>query len=181
MMGKIKICRIKTKQAFSLVEMMVTMVIFSILLGGLYASAAVGEKAWDVNAVKVELHQELRKAMEWMIYDLRQAGQASITNVPSDGAWYTTITFKSASGVTAGTIDWDANSTQFVRGGTGNAQLQRIRNGVTKVLALDLSSLQFRRQAGSPNVLEVALAAQKSTTKGISVQYNLDFNVQLRN
>ena len=172
---------LKNNAAVSLVECMVAMAIFLMIAGGIYTTVATSENSWSVNKVKIELQQELRKAMEWMINDLRQAGNTSITNVPADGTWYTTITFKDASSVTSGTLQWAANTVQFVRGGTGSVQLQRISGGVTKVLAQRMSSLQFRRQSTTSNILEVSMAAQSTSFKGIPVNYQLNFSVQLRN
>ena len=54
------------KQGFSLVETMVTVFIFVILAGGLYATLQVGDSSWQTNQTKVELQQELRKAIDWM-------------------------------------------------------------------------------------------------------------------
>ena len=116
-----------------------------------------------------------------MKYDLYQAGPSSIANVPADGNWYTTITFKIPTGVTNGSIAWDNNFIQFSRGGTNSIELRRTYAGVTKLLASNMSSLQFRRQVASPDVLEVSMAAQKQTVKQKTINYQLDFQVELRN
>ena len=169
------------RKGFSLAEAMITVFIFSLMIGGLYSILYVGQESWEANKVKIELQQSLRRGMEWMKYDLYQAGQSSISNVPADGNLYTTITFKIPTGVTGGVITWDTNSIQFVLGGTNNEDLQRIYGGVTKVLASSMSSLQFRRQAASPDILEVKMAAQKQTVQDKTINYQLDFQVELRN
>lgn len=174
--------RLQFSNGFSLVEVMVTMFIFSILVTGLYASLAAGENSWQVNKTKMELQQELRKAVEWMKYDLQEAGSGSITNVPADGAWYSTITFKTPDGVTSsGAINWSSDTTQFILAGTNSNELHRIIGSTTKILAQSISSLHFRRQSTSSEILEVGLIAQKDTDKGISVSSQLMLEVQLRN
>jgi len=168
-------------RGMTMTEVMVTTLIFSFIIAGLYAAGAVGQNNWDVNDVQIGLQQELRKAMEWMINDLRQAGNASIVDVPADGNWYTTITFKTPSGVTGGSIDWNANSIQFVLGGSSSNQLQRLEASQTKIIAQNIQTLQFRRLTTSPDILEVNMLAQNSTVKGTQVDYQLDFEIQLRN
>ena len=169
------------KSGFSMAEMLVTVLIFSILIGGIYASLAVGEASWETNKVKIELQQELRKAMEWMKFDLQQAGPTSITNVPADDTWYTTITFKTPNGVSGGSINWEADTMQFVLGGTGSTQLQKVQAGTTTVLAQNIKTLNFRRSTTNSNILEISMLAEKNTVKGDTINYQLDFEVQIRN
>ena len=179
---KKKISESRTAQkGFTLVEVLVVVVIFTFLAMGIYAVALVGERTFQVNKVKIELQQELRKALEWMVNDLRQAGNVSISDVPADGTWYSTITFKTPAGITAGALDWNNNSIQFVRGGPENKELQRIEAGNTRVIAYDMQSLQFRRQAIRPRILEVAMGAQKDALSGEPMSYQLNFSIQLRN
>lgn len=165
----------------SLVETMVVVLIFSLLVTGLYSVATVGDNSWQVNRVQIQLQQELRKAMDAMVNDLRQAGPSSIVDVPTDGNWYNSITFRIPEGVAAGSIDWTDNTLQFLRAGTGTLQLQRIYGAQTKIVSNNITSLQFRRFSTSPSSLEVALQAQRNTLKGQPITYNLNFNVQLRN
>jgi len=166
---------------FTLVETMMSTLIFLFLITAIYAIASISQKYWDVNKAKNELHQELRKAMDNMINDLRQAGPASITDVPADGNEYPTITFKIPTGVTGGSLTWSTDSIQFVLAGPLSEQLHRIEGSDTKILALNVENVDFRRQASSPNILEVSLLGEKDTDKGLTVNYNLDFEVQLRN
>jgi Tfp pilus assembly protein PilW len=174
--------RISSLRGLTLVEALVTVLIFSIILGATYTVLISGSDSWEVNNVRVELQQELRKAMDWMSQELREAGSASITNVLANGTWYTTITFRTATGVTGGTIDWSTDTIQYVLGGADANQLQRIKAGdPTKIVALNIQSLQFRRQASSSDIVEVALQARKSTPKGNQLNVNSDFKIQLRN
>lgn len=162
----------------SMVEIMVVVLIFSFISAGLYTSAVVGQRTWETNKVQIELQQELRKSMEAMIDNLRQAGNTSIVNVPSDGNWYTTITFKTPSGVASGNITWNTDTIQYLVAGT---ELQEKIGTDTNIISHDISALQFRRQASAPETLEVALQGQKNTAQGDTLQYDLGFSVQLRN
>ena len=184
-------------KGFSLVEVLVTVLIFSGLAAAVNAVLLVGDASWQTNNVQMELQQELRKAMDWMKDDLRQTGSAAITNVPVNPApdavtypdpaddpaysWYSTITFRMVSGVSGGKITWDSGTVQFVLGGTDSSQLQRVEGSTTKVIAQNIQSLQFRRLAAASNMVEVALQAQKDTFKGATINSSLEFKIQLRN
>jgi hypothetical protein len=130
---------------------------------------------------QVKLEQDVRKAMEWMKNDLLEAGASKITNVPANGTWYTTITFQTSNGVSSGAIVWDSNTINYALGGTGGTQVIRTYNSGTKVLANHISSMQFRRQSASSQVLEVALTALKTTNNQRQLTQTLNFEVVLRN
>ncbi|HQP10612.1 MAG TPA: hypothetical protein PKV41_04440, partial [Candidatus Omnitrophota bacterium] len=85
------------------------------------------------------------------------------------------------SSVSGNVITWSANTTRFVLGGTDGDQLQRIEGGTTKVIAQNITTLGFTRQPGSPDIIEVALQAQKNTIKGTSITADLTFEIQMRN
>lgn len=167
---------------FTLVEALVTVMIFSIILGASYMVLLSGSDSWEVNRVRVELQQESRKAIDWMSQEMRETGSAAITNVPADGNWYTTITFSLPSGVSGGSIVWSGDTIQYVLGGTNSNQLQRVATGVaTKIIASNIQTLQFRRQSTSSNIVEVSVLARKNTLKGTQIDVNLDFKIRLRN
>ena len=173
--------RLKRLSGISLVETLITVVIFSILVGGVYLTLTVGIGSWQANNVRVELQQELRKSMDWMIADLRQSGSSTITNVPADGNWYSTITFKTSSGVSGGNIVWSANTIQYIVGGNNSNQLQRINGAQTKIIAQSIQSLQIRRQASTSNIVEISMQAQKNTSTGHQITNSLNFEAELRN
>lgn len=171
----------ESNKGSSLLEVLVTLLIFSIIIAAVNATLLIGDSSWNTNSIRIELQQELRKAMDWMKDDLRQSGPTAISNVPANGSWYTTITFQTAAGVSGGSITWNSDTTQFVLGGTDSDQLRRIEGSTTTVIAQSMQSVQFRRLAGVPDIVEVALQAQRDTFKGATIASNLNFKVQLRN
>jgi len=173
--------RWSNRDGFSLVEVIITVLIFTVVIAAINTVLLVGDSSWQTNNVQVELQQELRKSMDWMKDDFRQTGSASIADVPADDTWYTTITFQKVDGISSGQISWSSDTTQFILGGTDNNQLQKIEGGTTSILAQNISEVQFRRQSSSPKVVEVALTAQKNTNKGDTMTATLDFKVKLRN
>lgn len=160
---------------------MVVILIFAFLAGGVYAIFGAGENFWLINKTRVELHQELRKALDYMINDLRQAGSSSIIDVPADGTWRSSIRFKTPAGVSGGTLTWNLTEIQFLIGGTNADELRRVEGADVRVLAQNMQALQFRRLAATPNIIEISMQAQKETDKGFPVGYDLDFSIQLRN
>ncbi len=174
---------LKDRQGFSLVEVLVTVMIFAALTAAVATVLFVGQSSWQNNSVQAEMQQELRKAMDWMKGDLRETTATAITAGPTsaDDTAYTSITFYLPTGVSGNAITWSANTTQFVLGGTGANELHRIENSVTRVIAHNIQSLGFRRMAAAPNIIEIILQAQKNTIKGSTVTLNLTFDIQMRN
>jgi len=156
----------KDHRGVTLVEVMTTVVIFSFILGICYALLISGSDSWETNSARVELQQELRKAMDWITQDLRQAGSASIVNVPADGNAYTSITFRKSAGVSGGNLVWDSSTTRYFLGGTGGTQLLRQVGAQTaSVIAQNIQSLQFSRQTSTANVVNVSIQTQKTTLR----------------
>lgn len=173
----------RPKAAFTIVEMLVTALVYALMITAGYLLLTSGTVSWQVNSAKVELEQELRKTMEWMSLDLRQAGSSSIDDVSVDNAWSTQITFRIASGVSGGSVVWSAGKYRYYLGGTNNRQLKRleVNSGTIKEIAQDIKTLQVRRPVSTPDMVEVALVGEKTTGQGRVVNLNLNFKVKLRN
>jgi len=165
----------------SLIEMLVTLFIFSVMVGGFYGILGVGDNSWRMNSVRIELQQDLRKAMVRMSDDLYGSGSGAITNVSADGSANTSIVFKKATGVSGGATVWSSDYITYQLGGAGSDELQRLVGTDTVTIAQNISSLSITRQSATPNIVEIDLQAQKNTVKGASVTESLGFDIQLRN
>ena len=186
--------RVQNHRGLSLAEIMTTILIFSVIAGGIYATMAAGDSSWFVNSVQIEMQQSLRIAMSRIKDDLQQSGPSAVANIPvnspRDAAtypdpdddpaydWYNTITFQKTSGVNNGLISWDANAIQLVLSGTN---LQRIYNGTTVVIAQNIQSFNVRRLYATPHIVDVELQAQKVTAKRGTLSDALNFKVYMRN
>ncbi len=168
-------------RGFTLVEVMVTALIFLILIGSVLTILAIGQSSWETGDVRVELEQELRKSMSWLSSDLRSAGVTTVTDVPADGAWYTSVTFRKPSDVANGMIVWETDTIQYVCGGAGGRQLLRKTAGSARVVANNIISFQARRMSSNPRMLEVRVSADKRTFKGRLLTDALDLRFNLRN
>lgn len=169
-----------SKSGFTLVETMVTVLLFTFLFGASFAILISGSDAWEINKAKVELQQELRKTMDWMKQDLRQTGDAGIVNVPDDDIWYDAITFSTAAGVSGGSIVWSADVIRYTLD-AGVNQIHRVLGSDDKLIASNITSLQIRRPSSTPNIVEVAIEAQTDTPKGVTISDSADFEVKIRN
>lgn len=163
-------------------EVMVVVFVFALLMGGFLAVLTTGFESWRANSLKNEQQNELRKAVTWIEHDLLESGGA-VVDIPANGTWYTTISFKKAVGVTNGSIDWSTNNISYGLSGTNPILLQRVSGAVTRIVALNIDLLQFRRQSATPDVVEVNLRAKNSNllNKWANLQTTLSFKVQMRN
>jgi len=175
-------------KGLTLVELMIVLLIFSIILGAIFAIMNVSRTSWQTGNVQVEMQQETRKGMDRMLRELRQSGQTIITGVPANGVSYSSIAFQipedgdNDGDVTdgSGNIEWSAQIT-YSLGGLDGEQLLRTSGGSSIVMANKIISLQFSRAATTPNILEISLQAQKNTAQGTTIQSNLNSQANLRN
>ena len=213
-------------KGFTLIEVMVTVLIFAILAGAINMVLLVGQSSWHANRVQIEILQELRKAMSLMEDELRETAQQKITAGPTvaDGSASTSITFYAATGASGGAITWNANTTQYFLGedlnGNGSldagedingngtlevpedadldgildtgedingdgrlngAPILRIEGSETRVIAQNISRLEFSRTLATANIIDVTLAALKETTDGRVLTIEFSFSVRMRN
>lgn len=172
--------RISRNSGFTLVEVMMVVFIFLLLITGIMTMLVASRRFWLAGDARIEAQQEIRKAIDWVSDELRQAGLSTISGVPSNGTWYNSITFQVPQTVIDGYIIWDTPSIQYFLGGSTGTQLIR-RQGVTeKIIANNISSFQVRRQFATRRVVEISIQAQ---CQGIneSVTVDIDSQIRLRN
>jgi len=171
---------ISREDGFSFAEMIVVVLLSTFLIGGIYTVLSTGKNSWEINRDRVKLSQELRKGVDWMRKDLRQAGVSTITGVPADGNWYTSITFQTANGVTAGAVTW-GTAIQYHLGGTGNQQLLRTVSGADRIVAQYYNTLQFKRTSADPSVVQISAQAQTNTPLHGLISMSMTAQERMRN
>jgi type II secretory pathway pseudopilin PulG len=173
---------IKSSFGFTLVEAMLAVVLFTMLFGATLLIYISGTESWQANSVRLELQQEVRKSMSRIMDDLREAGTSSVIDVLPGAGWNNTVTFRKAAGISNGVVVWDGNTTSYYVGGTNSDQLiKKIGISTTSVAALNITTVQFRRQSATPDIIEVNLVASKNTFKGRNLSITSNFSIQLRN
>lgn len=173
------------KRGFTFLELIIVAALSMFLIGAAITISLAGRRSFEIGDALILLQQELRRGESLMVGEFHEGGQATISNVPADGDWYTQIDFKipmpGEGGVSEGRIVWDSTPIQYLLGGTGGTQLLRNDQNGQSVLANDISSFRVRRQTNSPYVVEVALIGEKTTIVGDTVTADLNFSVKLRN
>ncbi len=100
---------------------------------------------------KAVLAHEIRKVLDHLIFDLLEARENSILDVPADGLWHHRIAFVS---VRQGALEYILKE----------GRLFRVNRGGCVLIADDIGDLLFRRQKGRPDILEVQIVAQKNVS-----------------
>lgn len=89
----------------------------------------------------------IRKALEHLMFDLREARKNSILDLPADGLWHHRIAFDRA----------DEGALEYV---IKDGHLFRISNGKALLIADNIGDLRIRRQKETPDILEVQVEAK---------------------
>lgn len=166
-------------KGFTLVEVLVAVLIFSFISAAIFMVLSVGKASWYTGDAEIELNQEMRKALMIMNGQLRQSSSAVISGVPANDNYYTSITFKMPEGVDSdGSIDWSEDINYSLN---ANHQIISLNAGASSILANNITSLQFRRPSGNPDIIEIYIIAQKNTAGGRSLQDSITSSVKMRN
>lgn len=170
-------------------ELLITCAIVAGISLVLMAVLRMGQRSWKIQDAQSSVSMHLRNGMADMSREIAES-QAGWLNIPADGLWYNSLTFRVPQDVdgngtvwdAAGALEWSNPITYSLAGPDGN-QLQRVQQGaVNRVLAYGVTALQFRRQAATPLVVEIGLTVQRgATTSGFLNQADLNTRVRLRN
>lgn len=184
-------------RGFTLVEILVASAILAAALGiiaGIYVS---GLKVWDDARTMADLQAQARLAMNFMTAELRNATRISDQNpspeldIPSSPnnkhiSFYLPEDRNNDGLITDanGAIEWGRQVIQY-QYIPGLRQLRRLENGAHRVLAEDVSDVQFIDADidGSLPISEVRiiLTLAKTTVKGRNLTFTLTSNVRLKN
>jgi hypothetical protein len=100
---------------------------------------------------KAVLAREIHKVLGSLMFDLSQARENSIQDVPADGLWHDRIAFFQ---IRQGPLEY------LIKEG----HLLRINNGESLLIADNIADLRIRRQKQTPDILEVQIKAQKNVS-----------------
>ncbi|MDD5450066.1 MAG: hypothetical protein PHO42_05665 [Candidatus Omnitrophica bacterium] len=170
---------------FTIVEALVTVVIFTMIFIPLFGMMNQGLRYWHVAEVNIELQQDLRRGLMVMDNQLRQTRTSKIS-IPADDNYYNSIVFNipqdtdgDGDAVDAlGNIEWSGNITYALN---QKNQIVRTSSAGNLVLANNITSLQFKRFSGNPEMVEIALTAQGTTVPGKISSMTISSLVMMRN
>lgn len=146
-------------KGFTLVELLLTLVILGILMGGIYVVFNISQLASNEDMALLSLQQQGRQAMDGMTREIRKSksGLSDITITtpgPNSGA---VIIFKIPSNSYC--FKYSVNNNRIIReiiNCTTAAQLKQ------QILANDMNSLNFSR---SGNTVEIKLSLKKTVRR----------------
>ncbi len=160
-------------KAFTLVEVLVSLVILSFLIVGIFGVLNIGNIGFYTDMVFLDLQQQSRQAIHWMVKELREskASDISIVSLDEDDDQITFSTPNEA-GIQyyrdVNDINNDSIEEQIIR---------EYPAGTQRILASDISSLQFSL---NNQLLEIQLTANRAALSR-DFSFPLKINIHLRN
>jgi len=166
------------KNGFSMVELMVVTLLFTVVISGVFLVLSSGRSTWFEADTRVSVRQELRKALRAMKRELSMSGPTQVS-VEDDGAVDTSISFNVSQGATAGGgVNWCTTPINY---SVSSGQLIRTEGAATRVLANNVTSLTFLRAGASPRMLRINTTVSKFTKGNRNVTVLQEASVYLRN
>lgn len=175
-------------KGFTLLETLVTVLIFTFIVGGMYGVLLLAITNYDTNLVSLNLQRQARQGMSWLSRELRQASWVSINITSPDANNNNSITFNTPD---ANGIKYSVIKTQV----SGQTLWQLIRTypaGSVKIRADvrvddkpnpdNTGSLTFSK--GSGNILNIQIKASKTFSSVGQIRtltFTLTEQVKVRN
>ena len=187
--------RRENSRGFTLVEVMVASAILAIILSMVYGIYLGGLDIWDVASYEADLQGEARNAVSSMANELMQASREPSSphavipspNPSSPSTANNSVRFYlPVENPTTGDPQWDLGNPIDYRLDNqtiaGRTLLVRVGDGLQKVLATDVSGIQF---IFDPNLsiyeIKIILTLSKTTPRGRLVSITSTSIVRLRN
>jgi len=190
--------RYKGNRAFTLMEVIVASFILIAVLGIMYSIYISGFDIWEIGSERADLQSQARRALNYMVSELRNATQSSTQNpspnlsipsIPNNKQIYFYIPEdKDVDGLITdanGRIEWDTNNKIHYQFIPGQKIIRRLEKGEEKIFARDVSDVQFIDRNIDPtlpiNELKIILTLNKVTARHRNIAIILSSNVALRN
>ncbi|MFH1867901.1 MAG: prepilin-type N-terminal cleavage/methylation domain-containing protein [Candidatus Omnitrophota bacterium] len=178
-------------RGFTLLEILITVAIFTILVLGVFQLMEAGNRFWLEGGASAELRQDIIRALMRMESELKET--RSISPAPqinlAIGASSPALTFNipqvdSATGTILnpiGAVNWSAPITYALN---ANNQITRtdIGTGTVTIIANHVSGLVFARLATDPsNILRINITVGKTTLTRRQLQDTQQIRIKMRN
>ena len=149
-------------KAFTLLEVLVSVVILSLIITGIYSVLNVGNITYNIDLGILDLQQNARQAMDWMVREIRESSPPNI----EIGGGNNQITFDTP----------NEQDIQYYRNTQENQIIREYPTGTTRILANNIEGLNFYLNG---NLLEILVTAGKVQTQDLN--FFLKEQVRLRN
>lgn len=171
-------------KGMTLVESMVTLLIFAVIVSGIYTALVAGTNSWEIHRIRLEVQEDVRIAFQRVKDDLINSSSSAIVDVPADGSWYTTITFRIPESIgTEGMITWPDETIQYLL--SSNQLNRQIEESSvvqeTRATAQNINTFRVRRLASTPSIVEVNISATKNPSVGSAITVSDTLKIRMRN
>ena len=173
-------------KGFTLLEILVACAIFIVLIFAVFQVMEAGRSSWFTGDVSVELRQQIIKTFTLMGKELMGTAPAQISLGSGNNS--NSLNFKlpqrdNNNHVVLGSngkIVWAsaANSITYALAGS---QITRTASGTTRVLANNVTSLQFSRPAAPLDILQINVMVSKRAVTGRQLQDSGEIQIKMRN
>lgn len=158
-------------KGFTLLETLVTILIFTFIVGGMYGVLNIYRANYDTNLVSLNLQRQARQGMNWLSREIREAGLSTIV-IPPDRS---SITFDIPTATGVRTVRYYVETTQLKRESSPDP---------VEIRANDITVLSFPERSAGSNLQKMTLEASKtfrSLGKERTLTFSLTEQVQIRN
>lgn len=162
------------EQGFSLIELMMVLGISTFLAYALFVGMRVGDRQMEDSDLRMTIQDSAREGLYKMIQEIRESAPSRITI----GGGCSSISFNIPNpttpvDLTTYAVNWLAGQVNY---SLSSGQIRRTLNGVTTIMANDVTSVMFTTNTSSPfscatgagniNVVTVVLNVQRTMKNG---------------
>ncbi len=177
-------------KGFSLVEILVVTFILVIVITALLITLNTGDLTNKIGSARLEVQQEVRRAMDWMVRDLRQTNRVKLEvldqlgtrkqfNLLANGETFSEPLFNICTDYIDLSVQWSANQIGYAFDNI-NKTITRTDYGTTQVWQFNnIDSLTFKKI--SLNLLRITVSGKKTARGSIEPTFALEEEVKLRN
>lgn len=160
-------------KGFTLLEILISILIFSFIVAGMYGVMNISKTNYDANSVFLDLQRQTRQGMGWLIRDIRGASLSSIVLEPDlNNSNMANITFNTS----------DEHSVRYyIDAATWQLKRKSSENPDPVTKANDITGLSF---SNSSSIYKIELNASKtffSSGQNRTILFPLSQQVQVRN
>ncbi len=173
---------------FSLAELLAVVGILGIVTAAITAVLICAQRTWVSGSGQAVATAELRRALARVSREMTESRIGEIQRPVADGQWDTVALFRipqdqdgdgsvlDANGVVVEWSGWIAYGR-----GADNSLLRAVDGVTTDTLANHISAVSFRRQAATPDVIEVEMTASTLTESGRQFDHTVESRIKVRN
>jgi prepilin-type N-terminal cleavage/methylation domain-containing protein len=130
------------RDGFTLVELLVTLAVFTFVIGIIYATYSMGIFMWKTTETKLWTVQEARMSLERIIREARGARQGSVTILPTsttEGFKFTNIDNKETTSTTKGFKFTNIDNKEITFELSGDKILRKVNNTGSNIVATNVN------------------------------------------